>query len=196
MLEQLGFSVIAGAMLASGFKVATSRNLVHTVLWLGVMLAATAGLFVMLLAPFVAAIQLILYTGGLLTLMLFGVMLTQRDAGFTAVPNPVHRRAIAGLCAGSVFALCASAIVKTDLPADAGAPAIGVRALGELFFTVHALAFEILAVLLLAATLGAILFARRTDPAAHGEAGELHALPARKPLPGPAPASDARERSA
>jgi NADH-quinone oxidoreductase subunit J len=185
MLERLSFAVVAVAILLPGFKVVTARNLVHTVLWLGVMLAATAALFVMLQAPFIAAIQLMLYTGGLLTLMLFGVMLTRRDEGFTTVPNPTHRHVIGGSFACAVFALLAVAIERTGtLPAEIAAPSISVQALGVLFFVGHALAFEVLALLLLAATLGAIIVARRTDAEAH-PAAEVTGIPARKPLPEP-----------
>lgn len=193
MLERLSFAVVAIAILVPGFKVVTARNLVHTVLWLGVMLAATAALFVMLQAPFIAAIQLMLYTGGLLTLMLFGVMLTRRDEGFTVVPNPSHRRVIGGLFATAVFALLTLAIARTrELPAQLAGPAIDAQALGVLFFVGHALAFEVLALLLLAATLGAIIVARRSDAEMHA-GGEVSRIPARKPLPEPTEARPAPE---
>ncbi len=184
MLEKVSFGVVAFALLWPGFKVVTARNLVHTVFWLGLTLASTAVLFIMLQAPFLAAIQLILYTGGLLTLMLFGVMLTARDQGLLTVPNASHRRAFGGLLAVAAFAMLAMAITQTTtLPASPTAP-ITTQQLGALVFTEQALAFEVLAVLLLAVTLGAIVFARRGDAGSATE-NTANSIPARKPLPAP-----------
>lgn len=184
MLGQVAFSVVALALLICGFRVVTAKNLVHTVLWLGLMLALTAVLYVMLAAPFLAAIQVILYTGGVLTLMLFGVMLTHRDEGFVAVQNPSGRLAAGGLLAVSVFAMLGGAILRTPgLPADPK-PSVPTEALGAAFLTEYVLAFEVLSVLLLAAALGAIVMARRRDA---GEEGERMGavLPARRRLSAP-----------
>ena len=187
MFEQVGFTLVAGVLLGSGWRVVRSRNLVHTVLWLGMMLAATAVLFAMLQAPLLAAIQIILYTGGLLTLMLFGVMLTQRDAGFVTIPNAAHREGLAGFIASAGFGMFALAVLRTpELPDQRAAP-MPVRELGALFFTHYVLAFEVLAVLLLAATLGAIVLARRADAGSAADAASL-AVPARRPLPAPSEA--------
>ena len=183
MYEQLSFAVVACALLIPGYKVVTAQNLVHTVLWLGVMLAATAVLFVMLQAPFLAAIQIILYTGGLLTLMLFGVMLTQRDEGFTVIPNPTHRHGIAAVLAALTLGLFGWSIAHTEGLPDAPPQTIGASELGQLFFTHYALAFELLALLLLAATLGAIVLARKADAGNQEEL--MPQVPPRRPLPRP-----------
>ena len=163
-LEPIAFGVVALALLICALRVVTARNLVHTVLWLGLMLAMTAIVFVFLHAPFLAAIQLILYTGGVLTLMLFGVMLTHRKEGVTSIPNPSAGIVPGVLLAGGVFALITAAVQRTtDLPAAAPVN-ITTQALGVSFLTEHALAFEVLSILLLAAVLGAIVIARRSDP--------------------------------
>lgn len=182
MLEQLGFGIVAFALLFAALRAVTSQNLVHSVLWLALVLAATALLFALLRAPLLAAIQIILYTGGILTLMLFGVMLTQRDPERLVIPNDSRRRAWAGALAAATFALFAFAVVSTpSLPSQRG-PAVPVREVGALFFTEFALAFELLALLLLAATLGAIVLSRRVDA---GNEAAAPAVPARRPLPPP-----------
>lgn len=186
MLGQVAFGVVALSMLACGFRVVTAKNLVHTVLWLGLMLALTAVVYLMLAAPFLAAIQIILYTGGVLTLMLFGVMLTHRDEGFVAVQNPSGRLAAGGLLALGVFAMLGGAILRTPgLPTEPK-PEVPIEALGAAFLTEYVLAFEVLSVLLLVAALGAIVMARRKDA---GEESEMTGavLPARKALPAPQP---------
>lgn len=163
MLEQIGFGVVALVMLFSGLRVVTTKNLVHTVLWLGVMLASTAVAFIMLDAAFLAAIQIILYTGGVLTLMLFGVMLTHRDANFTGIQNASHRVGPGMVLAVAVAAMLAGAILRTPLPASPAAVVTTTKDLGVAFFTEHVLAFEVLSLLLLGAVLGAIVLARKRD---------------------------------
>jgi len=180
MLEQISFVIVSVSLLICASRVVTARNLVHTVLWLGITLALTAVVFVMLRAPFMAAIQIILYTGGVLTLMLFGVMLTHRDAGFVTVQNPSHRQLSGGLLAVSVFAMFAAGILRTEnLPNTPGESTIA--SLGVTFFGEQVLAFEVLSLLLLAAVLGAIVIARKRDAGLEGE--ERPPIPARGPLP-------------
>lgn len=181
MIDQIAFGVVSAVMVFSALRVVTASNLVHTVLWLGVLLGLTAVTYVMLLAPFLAAIQLILYTGGVLTLMLFGVMLTQREAG-TAIPNETARQPAGALIACLVAGVLGGAIVKTPAERfpDAAPAEIGTEALGVSFLTTHVLAFEVLSVLLLAAVLGAIVIARKSDPARETKQGPVIA-PRRRP---------------
>lgn len=185
MPEKIVFVFASACMLAAAVKVVTTRNLVHMVLWLGLTLAATAVLFVVLQAPFLAAIQLMLYTGGLLTLMLFGVMLTQRDEGFLVVPNPSHRPLLGSALGLSAFVMLATAIAKTETLPHTPSEPVTTQALGALLFTEHALSFEVLALLLLAVTLGAIVFARRGDAGSEQER-RAHIIAPRKSLPAPA----------
>ena len=185
MQVSLPFCIVALVLLGSGAAAVTSRNLVHSVLWLGITLACTAVAFVLLDAPFLAAIQVILYTGGILTLMLFGVMLTHRDGDFVAVGNPSSRKLGAGLIAGLVLAMFAVATLRTELPSQVQA-APGTAELGEAFLTEFALAFELLSVLLLAATVGAIVLSRRRDAGSDSELAGPRIAP-RQALPTPSP---------
>lgn len=163
-MDQVGFGIIAACLVLSALRVATGPNLVHSVLWLAVTLASTAALFVLASAPFLAGIQILLYTGGVITLMLFGVMLTRRTEG-VAVENETTpgRRLPALLVAAALFGLIASATWRTpELPAAATAK-IDTEQIGRSFLTEHLLAFEVLSVLLLAAMIGAIVLARKLD---------------------------------
>ncbi|MEW5743511.1 MAG: NADH-quinone oxidoreductase subunit J [Myxococcota bacterium] len=190
MLAQVAFGIVALALLGSASRVVTARNLVHTVLWLGLTLAVTAVAYILLNANFLAAIQIILYTGGVLTLMLFGVMLTHRDEGFVAVQNPSGRFVAGGILALAVFAMLAGAILRTpSLPATP-APPVTTEALGSAFLTEHVLAFEVLSLLLLVAALGAIVLARRKDAGEEGES-QGAVLPERKALPTRQPKAEA-----
>ena len=162
MIESLLFFVLAGVILVGAVRVVTSQDLVRAVLWLGVVLVLTAVMFVMLDAPFLAGIQLLLYTGGVITLMLFGVMLTRRhhDIG---VEIDSSRRLPAALGSGALFVAMASAIIRTDLPAWSSSAPVPSVEIGRAFLTDHLVAFEVLSMLLLAAMIGAIVLGRQHD---------------------------------
>ncbi len=162
MTESLLFFNLAGLILLGAVRVVVGRDLVHAVLWLGVVLVLTAGVFVMLGAPFLAGIQLLLYTGGVITLMLFGVMLTRRHHEI-GVEIDSSRRLPAALGAASLFGAMASAIFRTDLPAWSSSAPVSAREIGRAFLTDHLVAFEVLSILLLAAMIGAIVLGRQRD---------------------------------
>jgi len=159
----IAFSIIALVILNSALNVVKSNDLVHTVFWLALTLLGTAALFVHLDAEFLAAVQVLLYTGGVVTLMLFGVMLTRRIDGVRILHESGNKgRAIA--CALAVFGAIATAIyrskqtthaVATDLP--------DTELLGQFFLQKMVLPFELLSLLLLAAMVGAIALARKVD---------------------------------
>jgi NADH-quinone oxidoreductase subunit J len=167
--EVMGW-VVTGVVLASALMVVVSRNLVHGVLWLGVTLLATAGIYVGLNASFVAAIQVLLYAGGVVILLIFGVMLTRRHEGIyvEAKPaSPLRGLAVAlPLAAAGIWA-----VVKSEALTPIQGGGVPVNELGRALLTEHVLAFEVLSVLLLAAMVGAIVIARRRDPEAGAAAG-------------------------
>jgi len=160
MIAVVGFGVIAASVLLSALLVVGARNLVHAVLWLGVTLTGTAALYAMLGASFLAGVQILLYVGGVVTLMIFGVMLTRRHDGI-AVPAERTSPRRGALVAAALFGVLAAAVARSELPA--GQTRIATEALGVSLLTTHVLAFEVLSLLLLAAIIGAIVIARRRD---------------------------------
>jgi NADH-quinone oxidoreductase subunit J len=156
------FFVLASVILVGAVRVVAARDLVHAVLWLGVVLVLTAVMFLMLDAPFLAGIQLLLYTGGVITLMLFGVMLTRRHHEI-GVEIDSSRRLPAALGSGALFVAMASAIIRTDLPAWSSSAPVPAIEIGRAFLTDHLVAFEVLSILLLAAMIGAIVLGRQRD---------------------------------
>ena len=151
-------------MLLSALFVVSSKRLVHAVLWLAVVLGGTGVLYVLLGAPFLAGIQILLYVGGVVTLMIFGVMLTRR--GDERDVEDVPARRLRGMAlASTLFGVVAAAIAKTPLPEGPGGE-ITTEQLGHAIFGPYALAFEVLSVVLLAAMVGAIVLARRRDEGA------------------------------
>ncbi|MFT7521575.1 MAG: NADH-quinone oxidoreductase subunit J [Kiritimatiellia bacterium] len=165
MIQQIGLIVASSIVLACAVPTVVSRNLVHSVFWLAATLISMSLVFVFLGAPFLAGIQIVLYTGGVTTLMLFGVMLTQRESG-TLIPNPVDRRLPAAGTAVAALGVILWAIwgtpeLATRVPIKTQVATID---LGQLFLSDQLLAFEALSVLLLAAMIGAIVLVRKTDP--------------------------------
>jgi NADH-quinone oxidoreductase subunit J len=174
MMELVFAAVISGVLLASAVFVVSGRNLVHCVLMLAVLLFSTAVLFVLLQAPFLAGIQVMLYAGGVVTLMLFAIMLTRRGSGVAIMNETLPGRRLPG--AAISIGLCATlcyAIHGTPDFATASDRPLTTYDLGIALFTKHALAFEVLGALLLAATIGAIVLARKRDHGAPEPSGQL-----------------------
>jgi len=166
-MDPIGFGIVAACLLLSAMFVVSGKNLVHSVLWLAVTLATTAVLFVMLAAPFLAGIQILLYTGGVITLMLFGVMLTRRHEGVMIEnESSPSRRLPAAFTSALLFGVVAGAIRKTENFPEGPPRQVSTQEIGNSFLTEHLLAFEVLSILLLAAMIGAIVVARKMD---HGQ---------------------------
>ncbi len=158
----IAFLLTAGLLMATAVMVVASRDLVRAVLWLGMSLVVTAGAYAQLNADMLAAIQIMLYAGGVITLMLFAVMLTPRpDDERPSVELITPEKGFAG--AALMFFALAMAVLGTDLPSGASPVVSDSQEVGRLFLTDQLLAFEALSILLLAAMIGAIVIARRRD---------------------------------
>src|SRR5882724_5690711 len=81
MTETLGFWVAAVVLVAASLAVVLTPNLFHAVLWLALALVATGGVFLLLDSPFLFGVQLLLYAGGVVTIVVFAIMLTERLVG-------------------------------------------------------------------------------------------------------------------
>ena len=162
-LEVAGFWGLALVLLASSFAVVLSRNLFHSVLYLALALVGTAGLFLLLDAEFLAAVQILLYAGGVVTIAVFAIMLTERLVG-ERVAQTSRQLGRGGLVALLVLAATLAVLVRADLPRSRPALAGDLtQAIGEELLTRYLLPFELLAVLFLAALLGALYFARKEE---------------------------------
>lgn len=182
MLAWLAFGLLAVVLIGAALMVVSARDLVHTVLWLALSLLVTAAVYVALAADFLAMVQILLYSGGVVTLMLFAVMLTRRLEGAKAQMSDTFgpRGAIlavllAGLLGTSIWG--SSRMLSQAPPME-----VDTAALGELFLGELVLPFELLSVLLLAAMIGAIVLSRPDGPP-----GRIPRLPPRVTPPPAAP---------
>lgn len=147
------------AVLLLGFAAATvlARNLFRAVFALAGALLSTAFFYVLLSAPLLAAVQILLYTGGVLTLVVFALVMTHRPE-----PERPWRRPIpAAILAAATFAAMASFALRVE--GEGGRGLAAGAAVGREVFTTYVVPFELLSVLLLAALFGALVIARRDD---------------------------------
>lgn len=163
-LELLGLSLLALFIVVGALGTVLSKNLVHSVLWLALVLVATAGVYANLSAGFLAGAQVLLYAGGVVTLAIFAVMLSARLEG-GPIGNPSANRGRAALVALAVAGLFGGVLLQSDkLLAPREVPVVDAADLGRSFLGEYVLPFEVLSVLLVAAMIGAIAIARREDP--------------------------------
>jgi len=159
-LETAAFAGVAVVLLAASLGVVLTPNLFHAVLYLAVALVATGGVFLLLEAPFLFGVQLLLYAGGVVTIVVFAIMLTERLAGQTI------RQASRYLINGAVVSAAVFVGVMGFLlqaPLVAGRPPLTgdlTVAVGRALVGPFAVALELLGVLLVIALLGALYFAR------------------------------------
>ncbi len=155
------FYVIGGITLFSAAVMVFSKNIIYNAVGLLFAFFGVAGIYVMLGADFIAASQLLIYVGGILVLLLFGVMLSQRFTGAEMRTGTLQVLPATLVCAG-VAAILLRMIWQTPWPkAEVGAPAPTTKSIGTLFMTDYLIPFEIVSVLLLAALVGAAFIGRR-----------------------------------
>src|SRR5579864_4827244 len=86
-VQWLAFGILTLLTIGGGLAVVMDRNLFHSALWLLLSLFGVAGLFVMLSAPFLAAVQVLVYMGAIVILIIFAIMLTRRMMGLHETEN-------------------------------------------------------------------------------------------------------------
>ena len=161
MAENL-FLIIAALVIASAFWVVFSPNLIHSAVSLLFTLFSTAGLYIFLYADFIAATQVVIYVGGILVLIIFGVMLTSKiETPIIAASS--KNQFLGGMGACAIFVIQAGIIFNTQWNiGNVQSRDATVATIGKLLLNAYLLPFEIVSILLLAALMGAALLSRRT----------------------------------
>jgi NADH-quinone oxidoreductase subunit J len=159
-LEVVAFWAFAVLLVGAGLAVVIGKNLFHSVLWLALALVSTAGIFLTLDAEFIAAVQVLLYTGGVVTVVVFAIVVTERLVG-EKLTHTSRRIAAGGIVSAGLLVLIVRAISRAQI-ALPRPPLVGdlTRQLGTSLLTRFVLPFELLAVLLLVGLLAASYFAR------------------------------------
>jgi NADH-quinone oxidoreductase subunit J len=163
-MQEFLFYLFAGLTLLFGFLVVLnpfSRNPVTSAMFLVLTIASLAGLFVLLHAFFLAAVQVLVYAGAVMVLFLFVIMLLDLKAEERRKVK-LFGGAAGGVAVGSLFILFWRSLVDSPLVPLAAKPAEGgTIPLGKLLFTQYLLPFEIVSVLLLVAMVGVILLSKK-----------------------------------
>jgi len=165
IFNQIMFFVFAAIALVGAVLVVTSRNTIHSAIWLITTLLATAGIYLQLRAEFLFAVQIILYVGGIMVLFIFVIMLVNLDVSLRQIQ--FNRQTTVAL----VLALALGAMLpalhyflgqKIWLP-PAGTQALrpNTEAVGKMLFERFMVPFEIASVLLLVAMIGAVVMTKR-----------------------------------
>lgn len=168
MAQAIAFYFIAACILGFAVLVVSTKDTVHSVLFLVMDFLFVAALYVLLGAEFLAAIQVLVYAGGIVVLYLFVVMLVNLKRPPEAHSDP-HRRTMLGflLAAAVLVEVGAIAVYGHSQPAmvpvpGAAMPVTGNTAqIGWLLYTSYLIPFEIASMLLLVAMIGAIVLAKR-----------------------------------
>ncbi|MGP8300994.1 NADH-quinone oxidoreductase subunit J family protein [Streptomyces inhibens] len=162
---EIAFVLVGIATLGAAVITVTTRQLVHAALWLVVTLGGVAVAYLLLTAEFIAWVQVLIYVGSVVVLLLFGLMLTKAPIGRSPDADSGNRWAALAVALASAAALVWVVVdafratwINLDGPAQ-GSTEVSGRSL----FQYWVLPFEALSVLLLAALVGAIVLSRKGD---------------------------------
>jgi NADH:ubiquinone oxidoreductase subunit 6 (subunit J) len=158
----IAFFIMAAFALGGSLGVVVNRNLFHAALYLMLALFGVAGLFVLLEAPFLAAVQVLIYVGAITVLITITIMVTRRIMGVSESTNrqwPLAAGVSALIAITLGFVVLDRFAGKTPV---AGVPADNILQLGKALadYQGYLVPFEVASVLLLAAMIGAIVVAR------------------------------------
>jgi NADH-quinone oxidoreductase subunit J len=161
-LLDIAFYFFALITLISGAVVVISRNIIYSAFALMFTFFGVAGLYVLLSADFLAVAQILIYVGGILILLLFGVMLTNKVINVDMKTGTLQTLPASLLVAMLAGTLCGIFYI-TDWKIVHGISQVRstTNVLGEMFMTTYALPFEIASVVLLVALIGAAMIARK-----------------------------------
>ncbi len=145
----------------------TSRRILRAATFLLFVLVSTSGLYFLLRFNFLAAIQLTLYAGGIVVLIIFSILLTSHISEKLAIP-PLTKRLYAAIAAVAGAVLCIVTILQTGFVQKTMDPTrVHIRTIGEGMLSTekygYALPFEVISVLLLAAMIGSIILAKKRN---------------------------------
>ena len=160
------FYFLAAVTIIGALGVVLSSNVVHSALFLVLSFIGVAAIYFSIGAEFLGAVQLMVYSGAVAVLIVMAIMLTRRDSMAQSNPSQkLFRRVVTGLLAGGFFFLIGLGIVLSPLPGGELGASTGAHEIAQRMLGTYVLPFEIVAVLLLVAMVGALVLARGGDTA-------------------------------
>jgi NADH:ubiquinone oxidoreductase subunit 6 (subunit J) len=155
------FYILAGIIICSSIMVVVMKNIFHSALFLVLCFFSVAGIYILLEAEFVAAVQVLIYVGAITVLMIFAIMLTSQIYSPSIKQSneqviPALLIVVALLIVTLVILAKTTWRINTALPTEQSTMTIGKSLL-----TVYVLPFEVVSVVLLVALVGAIVIAKK-----------------------------------
>ena len=166
-IEQLMFFLFSGIIILFSILTVTSRKILRAATFLLFVLVSTAGLYFMMQYNFLAAVQLTLYAGGIVVLIIFSILLTSQ-IGHKLLPIEWHKRLasfvlVAIGCILTIITILKFPFIPSEIPAaDPNIHNIGLHLMSVEKYG-YVLPFEVISILLLAAMIGAIVIAKKRN---------------------------------
>jgi len=155
------FYILAIVTAASGLLVVTLKNIFHSALFLVLTLFSIAGIYILLGAEFLAAVQVLIYVGAITILMIFAIMLTYQLSS-KSIRQVNEQVPWAILIVAMFFVMSLLAVIKTAWPiSDGSLPESNTLELGRQLLSIYVVPFEVVSIVLLVALIGAIIISRR-----------------------------------
>ncbi|MCP4582058.1 MAG: NADH-quinone oxidoreductase subunit J [candidate division Zixibacteria bacterium] len=155
------FYLLAIIAAVSGLLVVTLKNIFHSALFLVLALFSIAGIYVLLGAEFLAAVQVLIYVGAITILMIFAIMLTYQLSS-KSIRQTNEQVPWASIIVLIFFGLSLAAVFKTVWPlSDGELPESNTLELGRQLLSTYVIPFEVVSIVLLVALIGAIIISRR-----------------------------------
>jgi len=161
------FYLLAALTLSCGIMSIATRHIFRAAIYLLFTLIGIAGIYFWLAYEFIAAVQIVVYVGGIVVLIIFSIFLTQQ-AGEKLPKQRLDKKIWAALAVFCAFALTMVQVAQYQFPLSGNPTTVTVRRIGEKMMSMeeggYALPFEIISMLLLAAMVGCIVIATRSKP--------------------------------
>ncbi len=161
--EALAFMLLSALAILGGILMLNLRKVVHMVLAVVLTFLSLAGLYVTLSAEFVAVVQILIYSGAISIMMIFGIMLTKHNSKERRTKTPV-RTGLVGIGVIVFFITVYYAIENLFYPTEATNLHVeNTEQIGILIFSHYVIPFELVSVVLLVALVGAIILAKNKE---------------------------------
>jgi len=164
MIETVLFYFLASLIVVPALLMVTVKNVFHSALWLVTSLLGVAGMYAMLAADFIFAVQLLVYAGGVMVILIFVILLSGSPKDWSEIQ--VNDKAwAAGLFSLFLVTLIGTALHSWKMQVKSAAPRLTIGELGELLMGDMVIPFEAVSLVLLAALVGALYFSsKRPSP--------------------------------
>jgi NADH-quinone oxidoreductase subunit J len=161
VVELAMFIVVSAIAVIGGVGTVLSRSVVYASLFLLLSLLAVAGIYVLIFSPFLALVQVLIYGGAIIVVVLFALMLTRRGEANESLDN--RQKPLAAITGLAALGILIATLIANKWPASVDPSPAAFRDVSETLFSRWAIPFELASVLLLVALVGAIVMAKPGD---------------------------------